>query len=170
LLGACAGAALAVRSRTPALTGDVLGAGAVPWVVDLSVPSTVDRAAAIKLGDRLLDVDQLGAQAGRVAVLSPASEARLRRRLADEVRSFVAWFAARQGVDALTLLHREADAVRRRHLERLRRRGALDDGQLAAVEAASAAMIGELLHGPTIELRQGGADAATVRRLFRIET
>lgn len=170
LLGACAGAALAVRSRTPALTGDVLGAGAVPWVVDLSVPSTVDRAAAIKLGDRLLDVDQLGAQAGRVAVLSPASEARLRRRLADEVRSFVAWFAARQGVDALTLLHREADSVRRRHLERLRRRGALDDGQLAAVEAASAAMIGELLHGPTIELRQGGADAATVRRLFRIET
>lgn len=170
ILGACGGVALAVRSRMPALTGDMLSGGTVPWVVDLSAPSTVERAAATKLGDRLLDVDHLGAQAGRPAVLSPSSEARLRQRLAEEVHSFVAWLAARQGADALTLLHREADSVRGRHLERLRRRGALDDSQLAAVEAASAAMIRELLHGPTIELRQGGADAATVRRLFRIET
>jgi glutamyl-tRNA reductase len=170
LLNACGGAALAVRSRTPALTSDMLSDGTVPWVVDLSAPSTVERAAATKLGDRLLDVDHLGARAGSADVLSPASEARLRRRLVDEAHSFVAWFAARQGADALTLLHREADAVRRRHLERLRRRGALDDSQLAAVEASSAAMIGELLHGPTIELRRGGADAATVRRLFGIET
>jgi hypothetical protein len=27
-------------------------------------------------------------------------------------------------------------------------------------------MFGELLHGPTMELRNGGADADTVRRLF----
>jgi len=30
-------------------------------------------------------------------------------------------------------------------------------------------MLGELLHGPTIAIRQGGADAATVRRLFGLE-
>jgi hypothetical protein len=27
-------------------------------------------------------------------------------------------------------------------------------------------MLGELLHGPSVELRRGGADAATIRRLF----
>ena len=45
----------------------------------------------------------------------------------------------------------------------------LDEAQLAAVEAASAAMLGELLHRPTVEIRRGGADAATVRRLFGID-
>jgi hypothetical protein len=30
-------------------------------------------------------------------------------------------------------------------------------------------MVGDLLHGPTVELRRGGADADTVRRLFGID-
>jgi hypothetical protein len=42
--------------------------------------------------------------------------------------------------------------------------------QLAAVEAASAAIVGEILHGPSLELRRGGADAEIVRRLFGLET
>lgn len=165
----CAALVLAVRTRVPVLIVEDLPAGRLPWVLDLSSPSAVDPAAGDRLGDRLLDLDRLGELHVRAPVLAPGVEKRLRRRMDDEVLGFVTWLDSRHGADALTLLHREADAVRRRHLERLRRRADLDEQQLAAVEAASSAMLGELLHGPTVELRAGGADAATVRRLFRIE-
>lgn len=169
LLSTVPAIALAVRSRVPMLTADVLPDGHLPWVLDLSSPSAVDEGAARSLGERLLDLDRLGEIHGSAPVLAPDVEARLRERLEDEVERFAAWLDARRGADALAVLHGEADAVRRRHLERLRRRTALDETQLAAVDAASAAMLGELLHGPTVELRHGGADAATVRRLFRID-
>ena len=169
LLAESAGVVVALRGRMSALRREVLDGGRLPWVVDLSAPSAVDPAAAALLGDRLVDLDRIGPSPGTAAVLSAATEASLRRRLAAEVDSFVAWLTAREAADALSLLHTEADAVRRRHLERLRRRGSLDEGQLAAVDSVSAAMIGELLHGPMVELRHGGADAATVRRLFRID-
>ena len=169
LVASSAGIALALRGRTHALISDALDPARLPWVVDLSAPSTVEPAAAALLADRLLGLDRIGPGPGVAPVLSPATEARLRGRLTAEVDSFVAWLEARRGADALALLHLEADSVRRRHLDRLRRRTSLDGDQLAAIEAASAAMIGELLHGPMVELRHGGADAATVRRLFRLE-
>lgn len=169
LLESSAAIALAVRGRVPLLAAAALPGGDLPWVLDLSSPPAVEPAAVARLGERLLDLDRLGELHGSAPVLAPDVEARLRRRLDEEVDRFAAWLDARRGADALALLHGEADAVRRRHLERLRRRTALDPTQLAAVEAASAAMLGELLHGPTVELRHGGADAATVRRLFRID-
>jgi glutamyl-tRNA reductase len=129
----------------------------------------VDRGAVTLLGERLLTLDRLGAIAGTAPVLEPRVERRLRRELDAEVERFVTWIEARGSHDALALLHGEADAVRRRHLERLRRRGQLAPEQLAAVDAAAAAMVGDLLHGPTVELRRGGADADTVRRLFGID-
>jgi hypothetical protein len=51
----------------------------------------------------------------------------------------------------------------------LRRRARLRPEQFAAVEAASSAMLRELLHGPSVQLRRGGADADTVRRLFGLD-
>jgi glutamyl-tRNA reductase len=161
--------AIAVRSRTPLLTAAHLGGGALPWILDLSAPPAVAEDAATALDDRLMDLDRLGKFHGGAPVLAPEAEARLRQRLTEEVDRFVTWLEARRSANALELLHREADAVRRRHLDRLRRRAELSDEQLAAVEAASAAMLGELLHGPTVEIRRGGTDAATVRRLFGIE-
>ena len=169
LLGRHAGAVLAVRSRTPLVTAADVPDEKAPWVLDLSAPASVSGDAATRLGERFLDLDRLGALHGGAPVLAPETEARLRRRLDSEVEAFGNWVDARRGADALALLHREADEVRRRHLERLRRRAALDEAQLAAVEAASAAMLGELLHRPTVEIRRGGADAATVRRLFGID-
>lgn len=166
--GEVAAIALAVRGSTPAVTRDALEAGR-PWVLDLSAPPAVEPTAAEWLGDRLLDLDRLGTRHDAAPVLSSRSEARLHRRMEEEVRDFVAWLGVRHAADALSVLNREADAVRRRHLDRLRRRAALDADQLAAVESASAAMLRELLHGPIVELRHGGADAATVRRLFRID-
>lgn len=160
---------LAVRRSAPLLAAEHLDARRQPHVLDLSVPSAVSEAARAVLGDRLMDVDRLGGLSGTAAVLEPAVERRLRSELDQEVNRFVDWLASRRATDAVALLHGEADAVRRRHLDRLRKRADLAPEQLAAVEAASAAMLGELLHGPMAELKRGGADAATVRRLFGLE-
>jgi len=161
--------AIATRPRQPMLTAEMLHE-TPPWTLDLSAPPAVEPDAAGALGDRLMSLDRLGIEQGAARrAVSREAEQRLRRELEAEVDAFIHWLDARRGSDALSVLHREADAVRRRHLQRLRSRTHLDDRQLAAVEAASAAMLGELLHGPSIELRRGGADAATVRRLFGIE-
>jgi glutamyl-tRNA reductase len=156
---------LAVRTREPILDAGALGA-ARPWVLDVSAPTAVASDARELLEDRLMTLDELSVRAGARRVLDPAVERRLRSELDREVERYTTWLEARRGGDAISVLHREADAVRRRHLERLRSRTALDEQQLAAVEAASAAMLGELLHGPSVELRRGGTDAATIRRLF----
>jgi glutamyl-tRNA reductase len=169
--GTLAGAdavALAVRGGLPVVTAELIGR-ARPWILDLSAPSVVDADAALRLGDRLMTLDTLGTLAGSTPVLSPAVERRLRVDLEREADGFVGWLATRRTVGALERLHGEADAVRRRHLARLRRRTAFNARQLAAVEAAATAMLGELLHGPYVELRRGGADADTVRRLFGLE-
>lgn len=163
------GIAIAVRSRASLLDAGQLGS-IRPWVLDLSTPGAVARDAIDLLGERLMTIDAIGEHVERTPVLAPAAERRLRAELESEIEAFVAWLDTRTAADALQVLHREADAVRRRHLERLRTRGDLDDRQLAAVEAAASAMVGELLHGPTLELRRGGADAATVRRLFGLES
>jgi glutamyl-tRNA reductase len=157
--------ALAVRTRGPILDATML-ATAHPWVLDLSAPPAVAADAGERLGDRMMTLDELGLRGGTRPVLDATVEARLRAELDREVDRYVDWLEARRGGDAISVLHREADAVRRRHLDRLRSRAGLDERQLAAVDAASAAMLGELLHGPSVELRRGGADAAIVRRLF----
>ena len=157
--------ALAVRSRAPVVTAELI-ARRRPWVLDLSAPGVVEARAAERLGERLMTLDALGTLAGSAPVLPPAVERRLRAEMAREVDGFVGWLDGRRGVGALEVLHRGADAVRQRHLARLRRRASLDGRQLEAVEAAASAMVGELLHGPSVELRRGGADAETVRRLF----
>lgn len=164
-----AGVALAVRGRQPLLGAAELPAGPLPWTLDLSTPAAVADAAAARLGEQLLTLDGLGQLSGAAPVLEPRVERRLRAELGDEVDRFVDWLGMRRSSDALAILHRQAAAVRRRHLERLRRRGHLSSEQLVAVEAASAAMVGELLHGPTVELRRGGVDADTVRRLFGLD-
>ena len=160
---------LAVRSREPILTEEHVREGSRPWVLDLSTPAAVSREAGAALGARLLGLDRLAEVAGSAPVLGPEIERRLRLEMDAEVDRFIAWLDTRRSADALAILHGEAEAVRMRHLERLRRQGALEPAQLAAVEAASAAMVGELLHGPSIELRRGGADADTIRRLFRLD-
>ena len=162
--------ALAVRAREPLLTEDHLDGDMAPWTLDLSVPSAVSPTAAARLGERLMSVDRLATVGGSSPVFPPATERRLRRELEAEVDGFVSWLAARRATNAVALLRAEAEAVRRRHLDRLRRRGGLDPEQLAVVDAATTAMIAELLHRPTVAVRHGGADAPTVRRLFGVDT
>ena len=161
--------AIAVRGGGVRLTPSHLDPRALPWTVDLTTPGSVAEDAARVLGDRLVTLDGLVASANRPSSLAPAVERRLRAEVSGEVEQFAAWLQTRRGADAVAVLRDEADAIRERHVRRLRQRAALTDAQFAAVEASAAAMVAELLHGPSVRLRHGGADAAAVRRLFGIE-
>ncbi len=159
--------AIAVRSGKTRLEARHLGTDR-PLVVDLSSPSAVTAEAAERLGDRLLDLDRLGVgeEARR---LSTDLERRLRREATDEAGAFAEWLEVRASGDAIAQLRAHGEEVRRRHVNRLRLKGSLNEGQTAAVEAMTVAMFGELLHGPTVRLRQNPDAAARVREVFGIE-
>lgn len=139
--------ALATRTAGPLLSS-FTGPG---LVIDLCAPSGVAPSLRPVLGDRLLDLDRLG---DATNALPPAIERRLRSELLDERDRFVAWLAERSSGDEIARLRRHANDVRRQHLERLRRRADLRDDQLAAVERMTGALVNELLHEPTMRLRQ----------------
>ncbi|MGH2429552.1 MAG: hypothetical protein ACRDGV_11845 [Candidatus Limnocylindria bacterium] len=160
--------AIAVRGSASSLEVSHLGDGQLPLVIDLSSPGAVSAEAADRLGERLLDLDRIGRLDGQGAasVLDPAAERRLRTALGDERDRFVAWMHAREGIGAVALLQAQASELADRHLDRLRRRADLDEAQLADVSTAMRALLAELLHVPTEQLRGGGADADRVRELF----
>jgi glutamyl-tRNA reductase len=161
--------AIAVRSAAiPLDVRHLTGAGRLPLVIDLSAPRAVTPDAAGRLGDRLLDLDRLGALASSQP-LSAASERRLRAAAGEGTQAFMAWWARRAGGDGIALLHAHAAEIRERHLARLRRRPDLSAAQLAAVEAATAAMVGELLHQPTIRLQREPAARSVVARVFGLD-
>lgn len=138
---------LATRTAGPILgthDGDGL-------VVDLCAPSAVEPSLRRALGERLLDLDRLGHATNALPV---AAERRLRAELSEERDRFVTWLSERGVRDEIVRLRDRADDVRRRHLDRLRRRADLRDDQLAAVERMTGALVNELLHEPTLRLRE----------------
>jgi glutamyl-tRNA reductase len=159
--------AIAVRSGTTRLESRHLN-GQRLLVVDLSSPGAVTPDTAARLGDRFLDLDRLGL-AGEARRLSAKVERRLRIEAIAEAKGFAEWLGVRASGDAIAMLRAHAEEVRRRHLERLRLKSSLDDEQAAAVEAMTVAMFGELLHGPTLRLRDDPDAAAQVREVFGIE-
>ena len=159
--------AIAVRSGKTRLESGHLD-GERLLVIDLSSPSAVTADAAARLGERLLDLDRLGV-AGEAGRLSADVERRLRVDAHAEARAFAAWLEVRASGDGIAMLRAHGEEVRQRHLERLRLKSTLDEEQVAAVEAMTVAMFGELLHAPTLRLRHDPAAAARVREVFGIE-
>ncbi|MBA2633571.1 MAG: NAD(P)-binding domain-containing protein [Chloroflexi bacterium] len=156
--------AIAVRSSTWLLDAAHFGTER-PVVVDLSSPGAVSTQLAARLGDRLLDLDRLG-QTGGGSSLDRAAERRVRADLDATRDRLVAWLRDHHNGDGIALLRQQTEEIRRRHLDRLRRRAQLSQEQLAAVEAMTAAMLAELLHVPTLQLRRSDDATARVRELF----
>ena len=159
--------AIAVRTGTALFESRHLD-GKRPVVVDLSSPAAVTPDAAAQLGERLLNLDRLNL-ASEARRLSADVERRLRDEARAEADRFAAWLEVRANGDAIAMLRAHGEEVRRRHLDRMRGKSTLDDAQAAAVEAMTVAMVGELLHGPTIRLRQDPDADARVREVFGIE-
>ncbi len=161
--------AIAVRSAAMPLDAPHLATHPLPLVVDLSAPPAVSPAAAELLADRLVDLDRLGALPS-ARQLSHAAERRLRASARQAALEFVQWWAQRSSGDGIATLHAHAAQIRERHLDRLRRRSDLTPGQLAAVESATAAMLGELLHAPTIRLQSEAEAREVVARVFGLDS
>ena len=161
--------AIAVRSASTPLDRHHLETSRpLPLVVDLSAPRAVTSGAADLLGDRLLDLDRLGTLSA-TQPLSTTAEQRLRAAAREGAARFVDWWSTRTSGDGIALLRAHAAEIRERHLRRLRRRPDMTPEQLAAVETATAAMLGELLHVPTLRLRRDPDARAVVSHVFGIE-
>ncbi len=161
--------AVAVRDAACVLAPEHL-TGTPPHVVDLSAPRTVSAAAAALLGERLLDLDGLGAAASGQA-LAPRAERRLRAEALREARRFEEWLELRGSGNGsgVALLRHHGDEVRRRHVARLTARLDLTEAQAAAVDAMAAALVGELLHQPSVQLGRDPDAAQRVRDVFGID-
>ena len=160
--------ALATRSPRPVLDRRHLGPlESMPLVIDLSAPAAITGEAAAALGERLIDLDRIGGE-GR-STLDDAALRHVHSLARRERDGYLDWLATRSSGDALGLIQRHATEVRLRHLDRLRRGGRFDAEQLAAVDAAARAMLGEVLHDPILRVRHDPDAAAVARRLFGID-
>lgn len=180
-------AALAAQVRGRALTIDAAARGATQvrgivialsgsWSMDegAALPPTVDLSSppAIPIRGRAgrLDIDGLYRWSANAANGLDAEYADMADLLVEEaVSSFRRWSAGRASVQALRTLRGRAERRRQAELERLRRRlPNLTPREQNLLDAFSARLIAELLHAPTVQLRDDadGSAAAAARRLF----
>lgn len=148
-------------------------AGRPLLVVDVAVPRNVDPAAASIEGVTLLNMDDLVRFAEAGMQERRRESARVREIIAEEVDRYLGVSAARGVASTVVALRERAEAIRQSELERHRSRlEGLDQGQRAAVEALTRAMLAKLLHEPTVRLKeaasspQGEALGEALRALF----
>jgi glutamyl-tRNA reductase len=145
-------------------------------LVDAGLPRNVDPAAASLDGVTLLDLDDVRsyAEAG-LAERARAAEAAL-RLVEEAVARHLGERVARQADPTVASLRAWAEDVRRAEVERYRGRlSGLTDRQLEVVDALTRSLLGKLLHGPTLSLKEAAASARGDRladaaaELFRLD-
>jgi glutamyl-tRNA reductase len=143
--------------------------GAPLLVVDVAVPRNVDPVARDLSDLFLYDLDDLEAVAADTRRRRQKEVRKVESLLEEGVRAFAEWWGVSATIAPLVReLHAQADATRRRELERTLAQ--LPSEHHAAVERFSRSLTDKLLQGPTIELRRGGTGLRErldlVRRLF----
>jgi glutamyl-tRNA reductase len=142
------------------------------FLIDIAVPRDVAEDAGKVKGVFLYDLDDV----------KQVAEANLRERkkeahaaeaiLEDEIREFLEWRRSLEVVPLLVELRRRADEIRKAEIEKARKRlGPLSPEQEQALEAATAAIVNKLLHGPTVHLKQMAGNGQSehvgfIRKLF----
>ncbi len=145
-------------------------------IVDIAVPRDVDPSVASIPGVRLHDIDGLEAVVGEGLAERAAAAPAVGAIVAQELVGFGAWLAGLQVEPTVAALHRWADEIKEREVEKaLRRLGSLDERSQEVVRALAAGVAGKLLYPPTAALHAhaAGSDAAAyaalVRDLFDLE-
>ncbi len=169
----------ATSSEVPVVSAEVVQAASSrradrPLVlVDLAVPSDVERSAGAIHRVRLFDVDDL--RAG----LDDTIGSRLREVpsveaiVEEEVERFVRRYGELEVEPLVASIRRQAEEIRRAEVDRaLRDLGDVDPETAERIEHLSRALVKKLLHEPTVRLRAragaGEADEATaaIRDVF----
>jgi glutamyl-tRNA reductase len=142
------------------------------FLIDIAVPRDIADDAGRVPGVFLYDLDDV----------KTVAEANLRERkreaaaageiVEEEVRAFLEWRRSLEVVPLLVDLRKRADEIRRAELEKARRRlGPLTPEQESALDAATAAIVNKLLHGPTVQLKEMAGNSQPervgfIRKLF----
>ena len=129
-------------------------------IVDVAVPRDVDPAAADVDGVTLLDMDDLRAFAADGVRERRREVAAVRSIVDDEVERYLDATSARQVAPLVADLRERAESVREAEMARYRSRlDALDERQMAAVEALTRGLLAKLLHEPTVRLKDAAGTA-----------
>ncbi|MGI9625083.1 MAG: glutamyl-tRNA reductase [Acidimicrobiales bacterium] len=144
-------------------------------IVDIAVPRDVDPSVAHLDAVTLLDMDDLRAftQEGR---REREAELGAARRVIDlELERFFMAQSARQAAPLVASFRQDAEAIRQGELERFSARlSELDDEQREMVDALTRAILGKLLHEPSVQLSdaagtpRGDRLAEALRELFQL--
>jgi glutamyl-tRNA reductase len=144
-------------------------------VVDLAVPSDVEREVGDVAGVRLFDVDDLragldDAMAARIREVPKVEEV-----VEQEVEAFARRYRELEVEPLLSELRRQAESIRERELDRaLSDLGDVDPAVAERIDHLSRTLVKRLLHDPTVRAREraGAGDvdevADAVRDLFGI--
>jgi glutamyl-tRNA reductase len=145
-------------------------AGRELLIIDVAVPRDVDPAAADLPGVTLLDMDDLRAFADAGLAERRREATRARDIVDEEVSRYREASTARQVAPVVSAVREQFEAVRAAEVERLGRRLSADE--LAAVDAATKAVVAKLLHEPTVRLKDAAGSvrgerlAEALRELF----
>jgi glutamyl-tRNA reductase len=142
-------------------------------VVDTAVPRDVEPSAAELRGVTLYDLDAIQHEMARTLSAREEEARSAAPIIEEEVASFARWLAVLEVVPTISALReRGRAAVERALRENEPRWQSLSDDDREHVEVIARAVISNLLHEPTLRLRQAGERGAsslyvqTVRELF----
>ncbi|MCS7008242.1 MAG: hypothetical protein NZL88_11875, partial [Gaiellaceae bacterium] len=146
-------------------------------IVDLAVPSDVEREAGDIDGVRLFDVDDLRAGLDETMAARLREVPRVEAIVEEEVEAFGRRYRELEVEPLVAALRRQAEEIRVRELDRtLRALGDVDPETAERIEHLSRSLVKKLLHEPTARLREraGAGEAedlsALVSELFNLAT
>jgi len=141
------------------------------FLIDLAVPRDLDPAIHELDGCYLYDIDDLEAVVAETLAGRRREGERAETIVAAEADRFREWQASLDVVPAIASLRARAEEIRTAELERAKLSGA----ERRAAESVTAAVLNQLLHLPTIRMKQAAAAADgviyadAVRHLFGLE-
>jgi len=150
-------------------------AGRPLLLVDIAVPRDLDPAIAELPGCLLYDLDALGPEGGAALARQAGQVDEAEAIVAAEAEEFGRWLRSLEVVPVVAALRRRADTIRERELARAEPRlRALTDAERRNVEALTARIVNELLHEPTVRVKEAAAVGAeayaeALRELFALD-
>lgn len=165
----------ATASIEPVLTVDRLAGRDRPLVVlDLAVPRDVAPGVAALPNVTVVDID--GLAASRRALPAAADTAAVEQIVSSEVNHFLGWLRGAEIAPTVAALRTRADDVVSAELRKLSsRRPEFTEEQRADVARTLHRVVQQLLHSPTVRVRQLAAEpggdqyAALLRELFDLD-
>jgi glutamyl-tRNA reductase len=144
-------------------------------IVDVAMPRDIDPTVAELPGVTLLDLDDVRGFVEAGLAERRREVQRVRAIVDEELERYAANATARQVAPTITALRDHVEALRVAELERQRiRLDDLDPKQREAVEAVTRAVLGKVLHEPTVRLKDAAGSprgerlADALRELFGI--